>query len=104
MTDTQNAVVSTDAEAADTSANPAWSAHEIVRGKEMGFKGVMVIRYTVMDKTGDVSRQTDGRVRELYQEGDELVVALLRQLRVGAPTAAVHRVLATALRTGPCFL
>ena len=50
-------------ETGSAAGQPAVSGDSITVTPAEGFKGVMVLRYTVMDKTDDVSRQTDGRVR-----------------------------------------
>ena len=50
-------------ETGSAAGQPAVAGDSITVTPAGGFKGVMVLRYTVTDKTGDVSRQTDGRVR-----------------------------------------
>ena len=50
-------------ETGSAAGQPAVAGDSITVTPADGFKGVMVLRYTVMDKTDDVSRQTDGRVR-----------------------------------------
>ena len=56
-------IVSATVETGSAAGQPAVAGDSITVTPAGGFKGVMVLRYTVMDKTGDVSRQTDGRVR-----------------------------------------
>ena len=56
-------IVSATVETGSAAGQPAVAGDSITVTPAEGFKGVMVLRYTVMDKTGDVSRQTDGRVR-----------------------------------------
>ena len=50
-------------ETGSSSGQPAISGDSITVTPSDGFKGVLVIRYTVKDKTGDPSRQAIGRVR-----------------------------------------
>ncbi|MHC6591122.1 Ig-like domain-containing protein [Arthrobacter sp. C152] len=50
-------------ETGSAAGQPAVSGDSITVTPAGGFKGVMVVRYTVMDKTEDISRQTDGRIR-----------------------------------------
>ncbi len=56
-------IVSATVETGSAAGQPAVAGDSITVTPAEGFKGVMVLRYTVMDKTDDVSRQTDGRVR-----------------------------------------
>ncbi len=56
-------IVSATVETGSAAGQPTVSGNSISVTPANGFKGVMVVRYTVMDKTEDVSRQTDGRVR-----------------------------------------
>ena len=56
-------IVGATVETGSAAGQPAVAGDSITVTPADGFKGVMVVRYTVMDKTGDLSRQTDGRVR-----------------------------------------
>jgi hypothetical protein len=56
-------ITSATVETGSAAGQPAVSGDSITVTPASGFKGVMVVRYTVMDKTEDVSRQTDGRIR-----------------------------------------
>ena len=56
-------IVSAAVETGSAAGQPTVSGDSISVTPANGFKGVMVVRYTVMDKTEDASRQTDGRVR-----------------------------------------
>ncbi len=56
-------IVAATVETGSAAGQPVVAGDSITVTPANGFKGVMVIRYTVMDKTDDVSRQTDGRVR-----------------------------------------
>nr|WP_321164509.1 Ig-like domain-containing protein [Arthrobacter sp. Soil763] len=61
--DTSLRIVAASVETGTAAGQPAVSGDSITVTPAPGSKGVMVVRYTVMDKTGDVSRQTDGRIR-----------------------------------------
>ncbi|RAX47549.1 hypothetical protein DQ354_00815 [Arthrobacter sp. AQ5-06] len=56
-------IVSATVETGSASGQPAAAGDSIAVTPAEGFKGVMVVRYTVADKTGDLSRQVDGRLR-----------------------------------------
>ena len=56
-------IVAATVETGSAAGQPVVAGDSITVTPANGFKGVMVVRYTVMDKTDDVSRQTDGRVR-----------------------------------------
>jgi hypothetical protein len=56
-------IVSASVETGSAAGQPAVAGDSINVTPAAGFKGVMVVRYSVMDKTDDVSRQTDGRLR-----------------------------------------
>ncbi|HSO15728.1 MAG TPA: Ig-like domain-containing protein, partial [Arthrobacter sp.] len=56
-------IVTATVETGSAAGQPAVAGDSITVTPAAGFKGVMVLRYTVMDKTDDISRQTDGRVR-----------------------------------------
>ncbi|MGO4122733.1 Ig-like domain-containing protein, partial [Arthrobacter sp. YAF16] len=63
FSDTPLRIVAATVETGSAAGQPAVAGDSITVTPAGGFKGVMVVRYTVMDKTGDLSRQTDGRVR-----------------------------------------
>jgi hypothetical protein len=61
--DTSLKIVAATVETGSASGQPAAVGDSIAVTPAVGFKGVMVVRYTVADKTGDLSRQVDGRLR-----------------------------------------
>ena len=63
FSDTPLRIVTATVETGSAAGQPAVAGDSITVTPAAGFKGVMVLRYTVMDKTDDISRQTDGRVR-----------------------------------------
>ncbi|WP_458113729.1 Ig-like domain-containing protein [Arthrobacter sp. R1-13] len=56
-------IVAATVETGSAAGQPSVSGDSISVTPADGFKGVMVVRYTVMDKTDDVSRQASGRIR-----------------------------------------
>ena len=56
-------IISATVETGSAAGTPAVNGDSITVTPAEGSKGVMVIRYTVLDKTGDPSRQASGRVR-----------------------------------------
>ncbi|MDJ0352075.1 MULTISPECIES: Ig-like domain-containing protein [Micrococcaceae] len=63
FSDTPLKIVAATVETGSAAGQPVVAGDSITLTPAAGFKGVLVLRYTVMDKTNDVSRQTDGRVR-----------------------------------------
>jgi large repetitive protein len=61
--DTGLKIVGATVETGSAAGQPATTGDSIAVTPAEGFKGVMVVRYTVADKTGDLSRQVDGRLR-----------------------------------------
>nr|WP_242633350.1 Ig-like domain-containing protein [Arthrobacter sp. S39] len=61
--DTALKIVAASVETGSASGQPVVEGDSIRVTPSEGFKGVMVIRYTVTDKTGDLSRQASGRLR-----------------------------------------
>ncbi|MFC9771754.1 MULTISPECIES: Ig-like domain-containing protein [unclassified Pseudarthrobacter] len=61
--DTPLKIVGTSVETGSAQGQPTINGDSITITPADGFKGVMVVRYTIADKTGDLSRQVDGRVR-----------------------------------------
>ncbi|WP_247044278.1 Ig-like domain-containing protein [Arthrobacter rhizosphaerae] len=56
-------IVAASVETGSASGQPVINGDSISVTPSEGFKGVMVVRYTVTDKTGDLSRQAGGRLR-----------------------------------------
>lgn len=56
-------IVSATVETGASAGTPVPAGDSISVTPAEGFKGVMVVRYTVADKTDDLSRQVDGRLR-----------------------------------------
>ncbi|MDQ0732833.1 Ig-like domain-containing protein [Arthrobacter sp. B1I2] len=79
-------------ETGSAAGQPAVSGDSITVTPASGFKGVMVVRYTIMDKTEDVSRQTDGRVRITVRD---------RPDAPSAPTATEVRSRTAVLKWAP---
>ncbi len=63
FTDTALKIVAATVETGSAAGQPAFAGDSVTVTPAQGFKGVMVVRYTVVDKTGEVSRQTAGRIR-----------------------------------------
>ncbi|WP_426998697.1 Ig-like domain-containing protein [Pseudarthrobacter sp. N5] len=63
FSDTPLKVVSAVVETGSASGQPTIAGDSVTVTPANGFKGVMVIRYTVMDKTEEASRQASGRIR-----------------------------------------
>ncbi|MDR6416164.1 Ig-like domain-containing protein [Pseudarthrobacter sulfonivorans] len=63
FSDTPLKIVSVAVETGSAAGQPVSSGDSLTVAPAEGFKGVMVVRYTVLDKTGDPSRQANGRVR-----------------------------------------
>nr|WP_309544330.1 Ig-like domain-containing protein [Arthrobacter sp. RT-1] len=56
-------IVAAGVETGSAAGQPTFDGDSVTVTPAPGFKGVMVVRYTVVDKTGDVSRQATGRLR-----------------------------------------
>ncbi|WP_231938457.1 Ig-like domain-containing protein [Arthrobacter sp. B6] len=63
FSDTALKIVAATVETGSAAGQPTFAGDSVTVTPASGFKGVMVVRYTVVDKTGDVSRQTAGRIR-----------------------------------------
>jgi len=61
--DTPLRIVGATVETGAAAGQPAVAGDSISVTPADGYKGVMVVRYTIADKTGDLSRQVDGRLR-----------------------------------------
>ncbi|WP_306970462.1 Ig-like domain-containing protein [Arthrobacter oryzae] len=61
--DTPLRIIGATVETGAAAGQPAVAGDSITVTPADGYKGVMVVRYTVGDKTGDLSRQVDGRLR-----------------------------------------
>ncbi|MET3172201.1 UNVERIFIED_ORG: hypothetical protein ABIB52_000025 [Arthrobacter sp. UYCu721] len=63
FSDTALKIVAATVETGSAAGSPTFAGDSVTVTPAAGSKGVMVVRYTVVDKTGDVSRQTAGRLR-----------------------------------------
>ncbi|MDQ0691868.1 hypothetical protein QF047_002828 [Arthrobacter sp. W4I7] len=63
FSDTPLKIVSVSVETGSAAGQPVSSGDSVTVTPAEGFKGVLVLRYTVSDKTDDPSRQANGRVR-----------------------------------------
>ncbi len=61
--DTALKIVAATVETGSAAGQPTFAGDSVTVTPAPGSKGVMVVRYTVVDKTGDVSRQAAGRIR-----------------------------------------
>nr|WP_253182712.1 Ig-like domain-containing protein [Arthrobacter sp. SW1] len=61
--DTPLKIVSATVETGSASGQPAIAGDSVTVTPAEGFKGVLVVKYTVADKTGDPSRQASARIR-----------------------------------------
>jgi hypothetical protein len=63
FSDTPLKIVAATVETGSAAGQPSISGDSVTVTPANGFKGVMVVRYTVVDKTEDASRQAGGRIR-----------------------------------------
>jgi hypothetical protein len=90
--DTPLRIDSVAVETGSAAGQPGISGDSVTVTPAEGSKGVMVLRYTISDKTGDLSRQVNGRVRITVRDEPDAP---------SAPTATDVRSRTAVLKWGP---
>ncbi len=92
FSDTPLRIVGATVETGSAQGQPAANGDSITVTPADGFKGVLVVRYTVADKTNELSRQVDGRVRITVRDAPDAP---------SAPTATDVRSRTAVLKWAP---